>query len=110
MSLGLSNIDATAGHADVAVISDAARDHKSGWVKSLGVLSLLLAVVGSFIPLIGFFMLIAALLISRHALKISCEFYVSYEDERYARWASAISKVVLILGALGTVLFVLTNL
>ena len=79
---------------------------KGKQVKMLGIVALILLVMG-LIPLLGFFTLIASLIISRIALKISRENFVDSEYERPAYWASTISMVLLILSVVGLILMIL---
>jgi uncharacterized membrane protein len=70
-------------------------------VKKLGIIALVLTAFGAFIPLLGILMLIAALLISRYALRVSRQNLVPIEYEKPAYWASIISSIILILSAIG---------
>ena len=75
-------------------------------VKSMGYIALLLVVCG-FIPVIGIFTLIGALVLSRKAMTISRKNLVPVEYEKPAHWASIISKVLLILWVIGLVFAIL---
>src|SRR5688500_17663906 len=74
---------------------------KAKTVKKLGVIALGLTIVGAFIPLLGVLMLIAALVLSRYALRVSRQNLVPIEFEKPAYWASVISSILLILSAAG---------
>jgi hypothetical protein len=109
MSLGLDQVvPGTGGAQVVPPIGEQKRMART--VRGLGILALILALVGMWVPVIGFLMLLAAAYISRRALKNSLDYLVPDEDERYARWASSISVVLLIFSAIGTVLFILSVL
>src|SRR5690349_8539347 len=73
---------------------------KSQQVRTMGIIALVLLVTG-LIPILGFFGLIASLILSRSALRISREHLVPIEYERPAHWASLISTIFLILGGIG---------
>jgi hypothetical protein len=109
MSLKLNEIQIDPPPA-VRNINSAEKQQRAKDVKSLGLIAFILAVAGIFIPVVGLFMLIGAWLLSRSALKTSDDYLISEEDDKFARWASTISKVFLVLGALGLILFILTSL
>jgi hypothetical protein len=79
---------------------------KGKQVKTLGIIALVLLVLG-LIPIIGFLTVIASLVISKIALKISRENFVDTEYERPAYWASIISTILLILSVIGLILMIL---
>lgn len=69
-------------------------------VKTLGVVALLLLLT-AFIPILGFFGLIASLVLSRMAMNISRKNLLPVEAEKPAYWAGIISTLLLILSAVG---------
>lgn len=77
-------------------------------VKKLGIVALLLLLT-TFIPILNFFGLIASLILSRQALKISRENLLPIEVEKPAYWASIISSILLILFAIGLVMLILKS-
>lgn len=80
---------------------------KGKQVKTLGIIALVLLVLG-LIPIIGFLTVIASLVISKIALKISRENFVDAEYERPAYWASIISTILLILSVIGLLLMIIS--
>lgn len=109
MSLGLDQISEMQGGATIVPpIGEQRRMART--VRGMGIVALILALVGIWIPLVGFLMLIGAAVLSRRSLKLSLDYLVPDEDERFARWASSISTVLLVFSAIGTVLFVLNLL
>ncbi len=106
MSLKLNELEISSA-TPVSIVDQAQKTKKTNSVKRLGVISLILAVAGVFIPGIGVFMLIAAWLISRSALRISSDYLVSDEDDKLARWANVISKVFLVFSVIGLVILIL---
>jgi hypothetical protein len=79
---------------------------KAKQVKMLGIVALILLVC-SLIPILGFFTLIAAFIISRVALRISRKNLVPIEYEKPAYWASVISLLLMILAVIGIVLIIM---
>jgi hypothetical protein len=75
-------------------------------VKTLGIIALVLLPT-AFIPIVGFFTLIAAFFISRRALQIWRDNLLPLGIEKPAHWASTISTVLLILSAIGLVFILL---
>jgi hypothetical protein len=75
-------------------------------VKTMGVIALLLLLT-AFIPILGFFGLIASLVLSRKALRVSRENLLPIEAEKPAYWAGIISTLLLILSVLGLVMLIL---
>jgi hypothetical protein len=106
MSLKLNELEISSA-TPVSIVDQSQKNKKTNSVKRLGVISLILAVAGVFIPGIGVFMLIAAWLISRSALRISSDYLVSDEDDKLARWANVISKVFLVFSVIGLVILIL---
>ena len=82
---------------------------KGKQVKTLGIIALVLLVLGV-IPILGFFAVIASLVISRIALKISRENFVDADYERPAYWASIISTVLLVMTVIGFIFMLLSQL
>jgi hypothetical protein len=97
MSLGLTNTAPTANAPTVSPQQQAAQISR---VKTLGVVALVLLLT-AFIPILGFFGLIASLVLSRIALKISRENLLPIEAEKPAYWAGIISATLLILSGIG---------
>jgi hypothetical protein len=75
-------------------------------VKRLGIVAWLLALT-AFIPVLGFFGLIASILVARRAMRISRENLLPVEAEKPAYYASMISSVILILGVIGLIFLIL---
>ena len=96
--------------AQVTPVNLAEKQQKANQVKTLGIISLILAVVGVFVPVIGLFMLIAAWLLSNSALKTANDYLVSEADDKLARWANVVSKVFLVFSAIGLVMIILSAL
>ncbi len=86
------------------------KEQKAKEIRTKGLIAFILSVTGVFIPLIGFFMLIAAWLLSNSALKTANDYLVSDEDDKLARWANVISKVFLVFSVIGLVLIILSSL
>ena len=63
---------------------------KAGSVKTLGIIAIILAVAGIFVPLV---LDIAAFFIAKHALNISRDKLVPIEFEKPAYWAYRISML-----------------
>lgn len=109
MSLKLNEI-VIDRNAQVTPVNLAEKQQKANQVKTLGIISLILAVVGVFVPVIGLFMLIAAWLLSNSALKTANDYLVSEADDKLARWANVVSKVFLVFSAIGLVMIILSAL
>lgn len=109
MSMKLNEIEINTV-TPVSSVNSAMKEQKTKSVKILGIISLILAVAGVFIPGIGLFMLIAAWLMSRSALKTSSDYLISDEDDKFARWANVVSKVFLVLSIIGLVMIILSAL
>lgn len=109
MSLKLNEI-VVDRNAQVTPVNLAEKQQKANQVKTLGIISLILAVVGVFVPVIGLFMLIAAWLLSNSALKTANDYLVSEADDKLARWANVVSKVFLVFSAIGLVMIILSAL
>lgn len=109
MSLKLNEI-VIDQNAQITPVNLTEKQQKANQVKTLGIISFILAVVGVFIPVIGLFMLIAAWLMSRSALKTANDYLVSDEDDKLARWANVISKVFLVFSVIGLVMIILSAL
>ena len=109
MSMKLNEIEISS-NVPVSSIDSAAKLQKGKEVKTMGIIALILSLAGVFIPAVGIFMLIAAWLMSRSALKTSSDFLVSDEDDKFARWANVISKVFLVLSVIGLVMIILSAL
>lgn len=107
MSMKLNEIEINTA-TPVSTVNPAMKEKKTKDVKTLGLISLILAVAGVFIPAVGLFMLIAAWLMSRSALKTSSDYLVSDEDDKFARWANVISKVFLVFSVIGLVMIILS--
>lgn len=105
MSMNLNEIEINTA-TPVSSVNSAVKEQKTKDVKTLGVISLILAVAGVFIPAVGLFMLIAAWLMSRSALKTSSDYLISDEDDKFARWANVISKVFLVFSVIGLVMII----
>ena len=73
-----------------ATIISPEQTQKAGSVKTLGIIALILAIVGIFVPLV---LDIVAFFIAKHALNISRENLVPIEFEKPAYWAYRISMV-----------------
>ena len=82
---------------------------KAKQVQTMGIIALVLLLTG-FIPVLGFFGLLASLIISKKALRLGREYLVPEQYEKPASWASTISAVFLILGTIGLVLMILSSL
>ena len=105
MSMKLNEIEINTS-TPVSSVNSAMKEQKTKSVKTLGIISLILAVAGVFIPVVGLFMLIAAWLMSRSALKTSSDYLVSDADDKFARWANVISKVFLVFSVIGLVMII----
>ena len=79
---------------------------KAGQVKTMGIIALVLLITG-LIPILGLLGIIAALVLSRYALRFGRDNFVPSEYERPAHWASIISTILLALYAIGLILMVL---
>ncbi len=79
---------------------------KAKQVRTLGIVALILLVC-SLIPVLGFFTLIAAFIISRVALRISRQNLVPIEYEKPAYWASVISLLLMILAVIGIIFMIM---
>jgi hypothetical protein len=82
---------------------------KGRQVKMLGIIALGLLLLG-LVPILGFFAVVASLVISRMALKISRENFVDSDYERPAYWASLISAILLILSVIGLIFMLLSQM
>jgi hypothetical protein len=106
MSLKLNEIEINS-NAPVSSIDSAAKIQKAKEVKTMGIIAFILSIVGVFVPIIGFFMLIGAWLMSRSALKTSSDYLISDDDDKFARWANVVSKVFLVFSIIGLVLLII---
>ncbi len=77
-------------------------------VKTMGIIAFILLFTG-FIPILGFFGLIASFVISRWALKIWRDNLLPLGIEKMAQWASTISSVFLILLVIGVVFMIFNS-
>lgn len=89
-----------------AAVSPQQQAVQASRVKTMGIIALVLLLTG-FIPILGFFGLLASLLISRRALQIWRDNLLPLGIEKPAQWASTISMVLLILSAIGLVFILL---
>ncbi len=103
MDLGLTD---TAPSASVPVVSPEQQAAQITKVKTLGVIALLLLLT-AFIPILGFLGLIASLILSRVALRISRQNLLPIEAEKPAYWAGIISTLLLILSVIGLVMLIM---
>jgi hypothetical protein len=82
---------------------------KAKQVQTMGIIALILLITG-FIPILGFFGLLASLIISKKALRMGRDYLVPEQYEKPASWASTISAVFLILSAIGFIFLILQML
>ena len=105
MSSSLSLTESISNSAS-STLTPEQQSAQAGRVKKMGITALLLLLT-TFIPVLGIFGLIASLVISRKALRISRENLLPIETEKPAYWASIISTLLLILFAVGLVVTLL---
>lgn len=95
-------------NANVAALTPEQISAQANQVRKLGIIALLLLLT-IFIPILNFFGLIASLILSRKALRISRENLLPIEVEKPAYWASLISTTMLVFGCIGVVLVILKS-
>ncbi|HEY0429585.1 MAG TPA: hypothetical protein VGC76_17525 [Pyrinomonadaceae bacterium] len=98
-------LEETTGSGNV-VLTPEQTNAQAGRVKTLGVVAWLLVLTG-FIPVLGFFGLIAAILVARRAMRVSREYLLPIEAEKPAYYASIVALVFLILGTIGLIFWIL---
>ena len=89
-----------APHANIPTLTPGEQSAQVTRVKTMGIIALVLLLT-AFIPLLGFFGLLASLILSRKALRISRLNLLPIEAEKPAYWAGIISTLLLILSAIG---------
>ncbi|MBX7174187.1 MAG: hypothetical protein K1X72_24655 [Pyrinomonadaceae bacterium] len=105
MSLKLNDIEINS-NAPISTVNPLETQQKAKQVKTMGIIALVLLLTG-FIPILGFFGLIASLLLSKRALKMGRDFWVPEQYEKPAYWAWVISSVFLILSIIGLIFMIL---
>ena len=100
------NIDNALPSKNAPAVTSEQQLAKAKQVQTMGIIALVLLVTG-FIPILGFFGLIASLLIARKASWIAREYLVPDSYEKPAKWAWTISSVLLILSVIGLILMIL---
>ena len=103
MDLGLTS---SASDASAPVVLPEQQAAQITPVKTLGVNALVLLLT-AFIPILGFFGLIASLILSRVAMRISRQNLLPIEAEKPAYWAGIISTLLLILSGIGLVMLIM---